>query len=448
MGRVSSIVLLFVVLFSVQANAEDPSAPGVVDFELPELHQACDSLPAPSHSRVADSVVPPLTSDYQWYRIPADQPVAADPVRILPGTDRFSVHGWLDGGILGNTSNPASHFNGPYNSVAQDRITFNQAYLIAELRRPEGSDFGIGGRVDVLYGADYLVAQSVGFEKNSDGSPNWNSNQYYGLALPQAYVEVGNDTLSVRVGHFYTVVGYEGVPSANNFFYSHAYSYQFAGPFTEWGGLLTWKPTDQWEIQAGPVNQWNTLNSVQNSVAFLGRAKYTSSSKDWWSSFAIVTGDESNNAAGLPGIVPDNANRTRYSFIVDRQLSSNLEYVFHHWLGAQQNGTASGGTATWYGIDQYLFYKISSKLKLGGRFEWFRDQDGTRVGLTLPSNPNVAPLPGNYYSITFGPNYTPHPNVVIRPEIRYDTYQGSSQPFDDGQQKHQLMLGADVIVHF
>ena len=45
----------------------------------------------------------------------------------------FTISGWLDGGLVGNTSSPASKFNGPYNAVDRsNEAMFNQGYLIAE----------------------------------------------------------------------------------------------------------------------------------------------------------------------------------------------------------------------------------------------------------------------------------------------------------------------------
>ncbi len=159
--------------------------------------------------------------------------------------------------------------------------------------------FSLGGRFDLLYGADYYVAQSNGLERTGSGAPLWNSSQYYGLALPQAYLEAGTTAASLKMGHFYTIVGYESVQAANNFFYSHAYSYQFAGPFTQWGGLANWQPGDNWQTQFGLVNGWNTLDGPPNRVNFLGSIKYTSDDRSWWSSFAIITGDQPNNPANL-----------------------------------------------------------------------------------------------------------------------------------------------------
>jgi hypothetical protein len=365
--------------------------------------------------------------------------------RLIPQSGPIRVRGWVDGGILGNTSNPDSHFNGPYNATEVDNGQLNQFYLIADRPMAADGSWTYGGRFDMLYGGDYNLAQSTGLEVSPNGTPRWNSNEFDGLALPQAYAEIGTKYTSVKGGHFYTVVGYEGVQSPTNFFYSHAYSYMFAGPFTNWGGMLN-AVRGNWQLQAGIVNGWNNLVQQQNHGNFLGNLRY--SGKSWWSSLAVITGDEFSNPGNLPTVTNAYTNRTRYSFIVDLQPTSRLEYVFHQWLGSQAQGAPGGGTALWYGIDQYLYYKLADKWRLGTRIEWFRDQSGTRVGLTEQSNPNKVPLPGNYASWTWGLNWTPMNNVMLRPEIRWDSYRGPAKPFDDGLRTYQFLVGMDAILQF
>lgn len=373
----------------------------------------------------------------------------ADPFVPLFRQDRaFAVRGWLDAGILGNTSSPASRFNGPYNAVQRDDGQFNQAYIIMERALAADGSLSLGGRIDLLYGSDYYLAQSNGFERTRSGNPHWNSSPNIGLALPQAYGEIGTNDASVKAGHFYSIVGYEGVQSTGNFFYSHAYSYQFAGPFTHWGLQATRKLNDRWQWQAGLINGWNNLDSTVNHGAFIGSLKYTDDERGWWSSFAIVTGTEQNNPANLPTVVNGYANLTRYSFLVNKQIGRRVEYVFHQWAGIQQTGAPGGGPAKWYGLDQYLYYRLNERWRLGTRVEWFRDQAGTRVGLTEPNNPNQAPLPGSYGSWTIGANWLPRANVLIRPELRWDSYAGPARPYDDGTKTSQLLLGFDSILQF
>jgi hypothetical protein len=372
-----------------------------------------------------------------------------DVLRFLFPQD-WPVHlsGWVDGGYMGNTSSPVSQFNGPYNAVDINQAQFNQAYLIAEVLRPADVEFGVGARVDALYGSDFFLAQSLGFELDRNGSTHWN-NGYYGIANPQAYVDLGNDVLSVKAGHFYTVVGYESVASAANFFYSHSYSYQFGTPFTHWGALATWNADENLKVEAGPINGWNALDAGQNHVGFLGRATYTGSEQDWWASLAVVSGQEPVNEAQLPNIPSGSANRTRYSVIVSKRIDANWEYVFYHWLGVQEDGAPHGSPAWWYGIDQYLYYAFSDTMRLGARFEWFRDEEGTRVGLNnRPANPNKPPLPGNYFALTLGVNFLPTANLTIRPEVRYDAVNGPSLPYADGTKKYQILLGLDAIMRF
>ena len=367
----------------------------------------------------------------------------------VPNGDGFNVYGWLDTGFVGNTHSPASKFNGPYNAVDRaNELMLNQAYLVAEKTLRDDGSLGLGGRVDVIYGEDFWLAQSVGIENHDDGSSHWNS-QYYGLAVPQAYLELGRSDLSLKVGHFYSIVGYEGLPAINNFFYTKSYSYQFAGPFTHWGGLATWKPSDSWEIQGALTNGWDTFDrEPSDHLNALAKVKYTGE-YGGWTSFAIVTGNDINNPGGLP-IANALTNRTRYSWLVSLPVGCQTEYVFHQWLGSQEQGAIDGGTAYWYGIDQYLYHTINDCWKTGLRFEWFRDEDGTRVGLNRPSNPNNVPFVGNFYSVAAGVNWMPTSNLTLRPEIRADWYDGNQpvQPFNDGIDSSQLLLGVDAILVF
>ena len=371
----------------------------------------------------------------RWFLFPQDQ-------------NSLSIHGWMDSGFIGNTSSPNSKFNGPYNAVDRsNEAMMNQLYLVAERELPNSSH-GIGGRIDMLYGEDYFLAESIGIEKRPDGSAHWNK-EYYGVAFPQAFVALGSKALSLQFGHFYSVVGYEGVMAPDNFFYSKSFSYQFAGPFTHWGGQVNWSPNSAWTIQLGLHNGWDAFDRDSDDVGFVGKIRYDSSSNGAWTSFAITTGKEFNNLAALP-ITQDFTNRTRYSWLVNLPLTCQLDYVFHHWLGLQEDGALDGGRADWYGVDQYLYYTLNEYWKAGLRFEWFRDEEGTRVGLNRPSNPNKAPFIGDFYSLSLGVNWTPTYNLIVRPELRADWYDGSAlpTPFDDGTDDSQFMLGCDAILLF
>ncbi|MEK6239354.1 MAG: porin, partial [Planctomycetales bacterium] len=341
---------------------------------------------------------------------------------------------------MGNTSSPASNFNGPYNAVDRaNEPMLNQIYLVAEKTLP-CCGAGVGGRVDFLYGEDFFLAESVGIEKRTDGTNRWNG-EYYGVAFPQAFVSLGNESLSVQAGHFYSVVGYEGVMARDNFFYSKSNSYQFAGPFTHWGGQVNWKPSDAVSVQLGIHNGWDAFDRASDVVGFVGKVRYDAENGAW-TSLAVATGDEFNDSAGVAP-AQDFTNRTRYSWLVSVPISCRVEYVFHHWLGLQEDGNAAGNRADWHGIDQYLYYTINDSWKAAMRWEWFRDEDGTRVGLNRARNPNVPPFAGDFYSVSLGLNWTPACNFTLRPEVRADWYDGDAGalPFDDGTDDSQFLIG-------
>ena len=122
-------------------------------------------------------------------------------------------------------------------------------------------------------------------------------------------------------------------------------------------------------------------------------------------------------------------------------ISGSVHRRTVRWAAAQPTGTD---------LDQYLTYSLNDCWKAGLRFEWFRDEDGTRVGLNRRSNPNDPPFVGNFYSLSAGVNWSPTANFTLRPEIRADWYDGESArlPYDDGTDSSQLLLGLDGILRY
>ncbi len=132
--------------------------------------------------------------------------------------------------------------------------------------------------------------------------------------------------------------------------------------------------------------------------------------------------------------------RYLHSLVADFSLTERLNYVFQSDYGS---GSSTGGVGQWYGINNYLFYTVNDCWKLGTRFEWFRDDDGTRV----VSAGALAGV-GDYCGLTCGVNWKPTSNLNIRPELRYDWANGGVTPFNGGTADDQLSGGFDLIVTF
>jgi hypothetical protein len=260
---------------------------------------------------------------------------------------------------------------------------------------------------------------------------------------------VGNEKNSIKIGHFYTVLGYEVVPANGNFFYSHAYTMQYGEPFTHWGVLGSYKYSDEISLNYGLVNGWDALSRAQDDLGVILGLTWTGCEDVL--AFNVIFGNE-------PTIDDATVYTDRYthSLVYTRNFSEKLQYVFQHDLGFQNNGARGGAqSAEWYGINQYLFYTINDCWKAGFRGEWFRDDDGVRVTGLRPGNPiGGEGFAGNFYEIAAGLNYSPTANLTVRGEVRYDWYDGlggavgNLDPYGDGTRTDQAVIAFDGIYLF
>lgn len=443
----------------VQADHAAPVAPDpdVVSSSEPILLSApmaaaeliAEPAPAPAASSGgATSPAPATGRPTRGYpQSPAPAPWKIPQPRLF---QRLGVNmgGWVQQGLTFNGDDPADGFNGPVstNDRAND-YELNQTwlYFIRPTNTQDGG-FDIGGRVDLCYGTDWRFGKALGLEDriNADDTT-------YGLVIPQFYAEVAYNRLSVKLGHYATRFGYEMVPAVGNFFYSHSYTMCYTEPLLVTGLEADYRLTDRLTMVAGFNRGWMMFEDFNDELDFLGGFVWTSDSKHTSVKFMTTTGPQ--DAAG-------EHNRFAYGLVVQQDLSKKLKYVIQHNLGYEDNGDPrNGNDAEWYGILQHLVYTISPQLALGGRFEWLRDDDGSRVagvGNWIGSDAGWLGAPGfagNFYECSLGFNWRPHPNLVVRPELRYDWYDGTTNlanqlPFDGGRSDNQLLVAGDLIVTF
>ncbi len=333
----------------------------------------------------------------------------------------YNYGGWLSVGAYGNAHGAAS--NGPVGMRnIGNEFTVNQLWGYFErTTNTNGYGWDWGFRTDVVFGVDGQDTQAFGSLPDAWDNP-WDTSAQYGTALPQVYAEVAINDLKVKMGHFYTIMGYETVPATGNFFTSHAYTMYFGEPFTHTGALAEYSLFENVTVWGGWVQGWDTaFDNPLDSSDFLGGVR--------------VPLTDAATLAWTVDIGHDGVNGYDYylqSIVADFSLTERLNYVLQSDWGSATNGIS----AQWYGVNNYLFYTINDCWKLGGRFEWFRDDDGFR-GLAA----------GEYWELTGGVNWKPTANLIVRPELRYDWANGAA-PFDGGTADDQLSGGFDLIVTF
>ena len=326
---------------------------------------------------------------------------------ISPENDHnITVGGWTQLGYH-DKATPLSRFYGnglSFNDVP-GRINLQQQWLYIE-KALSGDDctWDWGFRADFMYGTDAQKTQAFG--QPSGWDTDWD-NGVYGFAMPQAFLEVGRGPLAIKMGHFYTPIGYEVVTAPDNFFYSHALTMFNSEPFTHTGVLSTYEMTEKLTIYAGWTAGWDTaFESVDGGSNWLGGFSYQ------------VTDDLKftyQSTAGNFGAIGDQG--YQHSIVVDASLTEKLTYVFQQ---DYQRVESTGLDAV--GINQYLLYSLNDCYGVGGRMEWWK-RDGN-----------------SHYEATLGLNIRPAANLVFRPEIRYDW-----QPFANFE---QATFGVDAILTY
>jgi hypothetical protein len=373
----------------------------------------------------------------------------------------WSAGGWLAQSFTWNPYSPDDRFNGPMTWTDRSNdYQLNELYgYVARTAKTDECCWDWGLRVDAMYGTNYRWNTSAGFETN------WDNGTFYGVAVPQALFQLGYNNWDVKIGRFFSPVGYYVIGTANNFFPVLPYTFQYGEPFTHTGVIATKKLSDELTLGGALTHGWdNTDNTGNPHAGGLATATWTIDEQRTLA-YVGVFGNEPNFSR-VNFYAPNGVGYTsRYTqtLVFTRKFSDDVMGVLQSDFGTQHDAVVAGQTAKWYGLNSYLYWNMTCRCQWGLNGEWFRDQGGFRVGGVLPSfgSPDARGLPlarsgydGSFYRVMFGPKYYFTPNVYSRVAVAADWYSGKQnnpgnlQPFDDGTKTHQQVAVFDVIATF
>ncbi|MCA9048751.1 MAG: outer membrane beta-barrel protein, partial [Planctomycetaceae bacterium] len=192
----------------------------------------------------------------------------------------FQIGGWTqfgyqdgpDGAFTGNGAFNNVNFGAGFpNSSEWNTFGLYQQGLYINRTADGSNGLDYGFRAEVIYGIDGNEAQSFGNNPGRYDFANGYDHGIYEWALPQLYAEVAAGDLSVKVGHFYTIVGYEVIPSYGNFFLSRQLTFYNSEPFTHTGALATYQVSDSLSVMGGWTLGWDTgFDRFNNGSNFIG----------------------------------------------------------------------------------------------------------------------------------------------------------------------------------
>jgi len=321
---------------------------------------------------------------------------------LTPCCNDVTYAGWVDVGYYSQNTGLSAH-DGDQLDIhdAPGDVQLSQWYFYVEKKAKTDScccDWGY--RWDIVYGTEAFAAQAFG-NQNNGWDKAWDHGEY-AWAMPQAYVELGYNDWSIKMGHFYTVVGYEVFPATGNFFYSRSLSWFNSEPITHTGVLGTYTGDQCNTYYVGYTLGWDTaFDAFDGGSNYLGGV--THKFNDKLSLSYLLT-------AGNFGFRSDGEFGYEHTVILDYKMSKRWEYVMENDI-VQTDGSFGGNGVTDDGEDyevaNYLFYTINDCWKTGVRAEWWKSNQVTGENTS-------------FYELTYGFNYKPHANWVIRPEVRYD----------------------------
>jgi hypothetical protein len=287
-----------------------------------------------------------------------------------------------------------------------------------------------GFRTDwILPGSDYRFTLPRGILNEqlteNDGEPatyGIDPVQFYG----EAYLPTVGRGLDVKVGRFFAPYGVETIDTISTPFVSRAYTFIY-NPFTQTGILTATALSSAWTLTLGfTLGNDVFIDPASEPTLDVGIKWSGNGGRDTVAFLAILGEGRFNTAENFNN---PNIFDVVYVHTFNPRLTYSLDALFGYQLDVPDIGTA-----TWFGIVNYLSYKCTPRLTANARLEFFDDIDGNRTGFK-----------GLYIAPTAGLSLQLRKDIIFRPEIRFD-YNNESRPFED---RHGLFTAAaDVILRW
>ena len=384
---------------------------------------------------------------------------------------QWVIGGHLEGGLYANEYGYKNVYystgykeygnNSHLLNVADTGGQLNQGYIFAQRTLNNRHGWDVGGKISYMFGTDARMVQSQGLETGA-GHAYWGTGDYYS-ALPEMYVEVGRKDFSIKVGKFLSMLGHESILSTERFFYSVSQTYGELAK-THTGAVANWNVNSKLNVFGGWVNGSDQFFDTGEDNAFLGGATYRFNDRLYVKYVAMAGTNTKAMEVALPywGYREWSSKREYFmqSFIVGVKPGKRWDYTFEWTLrntkaDYAKNPDGLGYDPTYfgwfymggYGINNELIYRINRKWAVGLRAEWTHRYASDYLRGELDKYFEYNDL----YSFTLAANWTPCSWLTIRPELRYDKFDGRDDYFNligTAFRNKQLSGGISAMVKF
>jgi hypothetical protein len=319
-----------------------------------------------------------------------------------PAVSKISWNGFVDVYYSRNFNSPSNQMNQLRNfDIYENQFGLNLAKLtVQEQAQP------VGFRVDLAFGTGNDIVQGILNPLTGATVPSSSTLNFVEQAYLTAVVPVGSG-LTVDIGKFTTMMGYEVIESNGNWNESRSLLFAWAIPYYHMGMRLTYPLASNFTASLHIVNSWNTVIDNNDSKSIGLGLNY--------SPFSATT----ITLNGMSGVEQptgtSSGNRSVGELIVTQQIGDNLTIALDADYGQE---SINGSLNLWKGIAAYVKCNIDIKSDLALRGETYSDPNGYTTGAMF-SHPT-------YQEITLTYEYRPWDNIVVRFEGRDDFANGSA----------------------
>jgi len=367
---------------------------------------------------------------------------------LFSGTE---VSGFIDTNFIYNLRNHGEGYGDGGNRGANARVNFvgeneDNTFAVESftmfMDKGATDEHPVGWQMHTYWGEKAQGITFFGFgddataASSSSNVAGWNDRFAIATANVTWNAPFGGKTVPITMGKMYTWIGYELVENIGNPNYTHGIVYNNAIPFTHTGisfDVSEFIGSDAVGLSLYAVNGWDSYIDNNEGKSFGGYLTYAPND-DFFISLATIYGPESAAQTNALGAQNGNAgfrgtNESDNVFMYDVVVTYSLPQINNLSLGANwdwgvaddasanpgyANGSDIAGQAHWWAAVGYAMYDFSDTQMGALRYEYFDDTDSAKA------------FDISIWSLTYTHNITIADNLMLRPEIRYNSYSGNT----------------------
>lgn len=280
----------------------------------------------------------------------------------LEGLEGVKAEGFVDAFYSLNFNTPDTRTNSRDFDRNENSVTLN----LAELNFTKDAE-PLGFRIDLDYGAATSAFGDIGNVKQA----------YMSWQTPLG--------VTLEAGKMATHIGYEVIESQSNWNYSRGYLFSYSIPFLHIGGRALVPISDQLYINGYVYNGWDVDVDNNDSKTFGTQVGVTPVENV---SFVLnwIGGPESQTSQDVDAttaVNEDIENEDGWRHVLDVIASLDMGMVSlavsadYGWEEANIDAT---GSPSWTGVGLFGRVAPNETCAIAGRFEYFDDKDGARLG--------------------------------------------------------------------